>query len=130
MHKKLLFYEQAEKAILNAKSTGHMLAIFSLSFSSKAENGVIESDGRAIVERCISNMLNEHDVVVHTGKDECLILVRNLKDMCLVKNVAGKVMTLFERWPYQPAGRVSAKVGCAVYPMDGEGAEVLIEMPT
>jgi diguanylate cyclase (GGDEF)-like protein/PAS domain S-box-containing protein len=82
---------------------------------------------RAAAER-LSHAVRAEDTVAHVGGDEFVVVLAELADARSAAQVAGKIVEAFTS-PFTLAGRevfVTASVGIAIYPGDGEEGEALI----
>jgi diguanylate cyclase (GGDEF)-like protein len=84
-----------------------------------------------------SDVLNAHVVVggmrevvlSRTGGDEFVVLLPEVENLSAVECVARRILARFEQ-PFRAAQRsvfVTASIGIAIYPSDGETADVLIQ---
>ena len=136
LNEKVLFYDLLEASILNARRAQKALAVLYVIFSI-SENGKIYQikssftnswDVLASAEKRISETLGKSDDVAWIGLHECLVLSRDLQNMRAVEAAADRVLHTVMR-SSEAAGakyRISASIGCAVYPADGGSAKTLI----
>jgi len=76
----------------------------------------------------VAGCVRDSDTVARLGGDEFTIILLNLKEPELVARVAEKIVGLL-RQPFTVQGRefhLSASVGIAMYPQDGDSVELLV----
>jgi EAL domain-containing protein (putative c-di-GMP-specific phosphodiesterase class I)/GGDEF domain-containing protein len=128
----ILFSNKVERAILSARNTGSALAVFCLvsdgfknvNFFGNKDEFARSSDALASAEKRLSDVLNKSDLLVWTGQDKCMILTQNMSDIGEVRIFADKLRAALVA--HGAERRISASIGCAVYPLDGSSSELLI----
>lgn len=81
------------------------------------------------VAKRLKDALREVDAVCRQSGDEFLVLLRQLEHWGFLAEVAKRVLLSIEAPVSTPAGntRVSASIGIAIFPQDGEDVETLIK---
>ena len=77
----------------------------------------------------LSASLNETDMAARYGEDEFVILIRNLQFKNNIKDIIDTIMGCF-RQPFRVNNQdyyVTASIGVAVYPLDGENVETILK---
>lgn len=124
--------EIIKKEIERADREGNILAVLFLDIDNfKTINdsyGHPTGDQLLItISRCLSQIL-ENQVVARLAGDEFLILIRDIKEKEEALQYAQKIMKLFEKALdiFQQYCYVSASIGIAFYPYDGDSYEGLL----
>ena len=129
-----LFKDRLNQAIYLAERTGKYLGIIFLDLDSfKAVNDTLGHSGgdallQDVAEKLRSN-LRKSDTVARFGGDEFLLLINNITECSMIKNIASNIMKQFTS-PFKLSGQeyyVTACAGIAVYPIDGEDCDTLIK---
>lgn len=129
-----LFKYQLEQAIYLARRTEEFIGVISLDLDSfKAVNDTMGHDaGDEVISQLavrISQCLRKHDIISRFGGDEFSIMLTSIKQIEYIEKVTNKIMKSFVK-PMTVKGQdffVTASIGIAVYPLDGEDAETLIK---
>lgn len=129
-----LFSDRLNQAIQLAKRTENFLAVVFLDLDSfKIINDIMGHSGGDIVIKKVGDglvqRLRKIDTVARFGGDEFLVLINNIYNMKDVSKVADNIMKLFDK-PFLVDGQeffISCSAGIAIYPIDGEDTEILIQ---
>lgn len=128
-----LFTDRLNIALANARRAGQMVAVLFLDLDQfKAVNdsvghGLGDELLRRVGER-LSALVRDGDTVARTGGDEFTLLLPNLTRTQDVVDVASRIIETF-RIPWSVGGhefRVTASIGIAVSPGDGDDADLLV----
>ena len=128
------FSQQLKRSLESARSSHAQLAILFLDLDQfKLVNDTLGHDvGDKLLVQVAHRLSNESGAslaLARIGGDEFNILVENTGDMTALKQVAERYIAIFQS-PFQCAGRelsISASIGIAVYPKDGEDAVTLVK---
>jgi len=129
-----LFLDRFEIAMANARRHGTRLGLLSLGLDNLKE--INEALGHAAgdqalqtVARCIATSVRTVDSVNRNGGDEFLVLLAEISEVSNASDVAEKLRALLveSNGTGDLAARLTASIGIAIYPDDGEVAAVLIE---
>ena len=131
---RLLLTDRLAHALASAKRRqGHVAVLY---IDLDRFKNVNDSLGHAVGDKLlweIAHRLNtcvrEEDTVSRLGGDEFVIVLESLQDQEDAVSIANKVHKAFER-PILVDNRMlhaSASIGIAVYPNDGESAEILLQ---
>jgi diguanylate cyclase (GGDEF)-like protein len=128
------FHRDLVEAVDEARSTGAKLAVLLIDLDHFTRiNGVfgLDAGNRILAEAGarIRGCLRKSDKVVRLGSDEFAVLLEGVKTPDLTAVVAERVRALFSQ-PFEVAQRnayVSASIGIALYPRDGESAGDLLK---
>jgi diguanylate cyclase (GGDEF)-like protein len=128
------FYRKLVHGVERARNLGSSLAVLFVDLDRfKRINGIFGLDaGNRIIREAtnrIRRCLREGDVVSRLGGDEFAVLLEGIEMPSLTATVAQRIRAEFEQ-PFEIAQRqayVSASVGIALYPRDGESAEDLMK---
>jgi diguanylate cyclase (GGDEF)-like protein/PAS domain S-box-containing protein len=129
-----LFTDRLNNGLANARRTGQMVAVLYLDLDRfKAVNdtvghGLGDQLLRRVAERLLS-LVRDGDTVARAGGDEFTLLLPNLTKMEDVVDVATRITGTFRK-PWSVGGqdfRVTASIGIAVYPDDGDDADLLVK---
>ena len=131
---RLFLSEQINHSIFLSKSMGKMLAIMFLDLDDfKMINDTMGHDigDQLLVEVSIRlvNTLRKRDTVARIGGDEFIILIEDVEDMDYINKVSEKILKCFNE-PFRLNNQgcfVTTSIGVAIYPTDGECADVLIK---
>jgi len=131
---RLLFAEKLDQAILHAKVSGKLLAVFFLDLDDfKIINDTLGHDWGDQLLIDISKRLLEVPCITDTasrfGGDEFIILVNNFTDPDDISRIAEIILNIFNE-PFKlndHACIVTASIGIALYPIDGENKDLLIK---
>jgi len=131
---RLLFSDQLSHAILLSDRMAKMLAILYLDLD--GFKMINDTMGHTIgdqllveVSKRLVNSVRKSDLFARIGGDEFIIMIENIEDIETVNVVAEKVLTSFNR-PYKLNNQdvfITASIGVAIYPSDGDNAETLIK---
>ncbi len=131
---RLLLTDRLAHALASARRREGRVAVLFIDLD-RFKN-INDSLGHAVGDRLlweIAHRLNtcvrEEDTVARLGGDEFVIVLENLQGKEGVAAIAAKIHRAFER-PIQVDNRllhVSASIGIAVFPDDGENAEMLMQ---
>lgn len=136
---RVLFEQRLAEALLMCARRGDNMAVLFLDVD--RFKPVNDAFGHSAGDRALSvlasrlrSCVRQEDVVARIGGDEFLILIRNFEDAEDVSVVARKILTVVEkplsfRSPIDASGpvQVSVSIGIALYPVDGNSAEELIQ---
>lgn len=131
---RILFMDRLKKAIAIAKRNKEMLAVLFLDLDNfKTVNDTFgHSRGdkllKAVSER-LKKVSREADTIARLGGDEFTILITQVSKKEDVVKVIRRIIEALEP-PFQISGNefyVTASVGVAIYPDDGEDAETLLK---
>ncbi len=129
-----LFINRLEQSIHLARRLEKLIGVIFLDLDSfKAVNDTVGHAGgdeilKRVAER-LSRSLRKSDTVARFGGDEFLISVNQISRVEDIKTIADNIMKTFAE-PFRINGQqffISASAGIAVFPIDGEEAEVLIK---
>ena len=131
---RLFLSEQINHSIFLSNSMKKILAIMFLDLDDfKMINDTMGHDigDQLLVEvsKRLVNTLRECDTVARIGGDEFIILIEDVEDMNYINKVSEKILKCFN----EPFGLnnqgcfVTTSIGVAIYPTDGECADVLIK---
>jgi diguanylate cyclase (GGDEF)-like protein len=129
-----LFLDHLGQAIANARRNDQQLAVFFLDLDRfKVIN---DSLGHAVGDKLlqkvaerVTNVLRGQDTVARMGGDEFTILAPVVRDGDAAAHIAVKIQEAI-RQPLTVDGRelfVSASIGIAIFPNDGETADILLK---
>ena len=128
------FHRELVRAVERARNLGSALAVLFVDLDRfKRINGVFGLDAgnrvlreaAARVRRCV----REDDGVSRVGSDEFAVLLEGIEIPSLTASIAERIRAEFTQ-PFEIAQReayVSASIGVALYPRDGESAEDLLK---
>lgn len=130
---KILFCDRVRQAVLTAQREEKILAVLYLDLDGfeKINHTLGMSNGDAIlieVANRILGTIRKSDSAARTGNDDYLILAQNLHDITAVETVIQRITEVF-RLPYWIGNHgvsLSASIGCALYPVDGQDEYSLI----
>jgi diguanylate cyclase (GGDEF)-like protein len=131
---RLLFTEQLNHAILLANRLNKPLAIlfFDLDDFKRINDSLGHSAGdqllKDVAQRLVAT-LRSSDICARIGGDEFIIMIENAEDISGINTVAKKILQIFKE-PYnlnKETYFMSASVGIAMYPIDGNDSETLIK---
>ena len=128
-----LFYERFEIERLHADRDNRSMAVVSLDLDKfKAVNdGLGHAAGDAVLieaARRLTGCLRQVDVVARFGGDEFVLLLPEVQGPPAALRVGEKIVAAF-RQPFAVQGRelrLSASLGIALYPTNGQGVEALL----
>ncbi|NNF86936.1 MAG: EAL domain-containing protein [Acidimicrobiia bacterium] len=130
---RMLFRDRLDQAIKRAKRTGGWASVLFVDLDnfSVVNDQLGHEIGDELLRRAaerISDTVRAADTVAHLGGDEFAIVVEGTDDTTAAESVAEKAVTSLGQ-PYRIDGRdlqVSASIGVAVFPVDGEDADGLL----
>ncbi len=129
-----LFTDRLDIALANARRAGQMVAVLFLDLdrfkvvNDKVGHGSGDQLLRSVAER-LTSLVRDGDTVARAGGDEFTLLLPNVTKMEDVVDVATRIAETFRK-PWSVGGcefRVTASIGIAVYPDDGDDAELLVK---
>ena len=129
-----LFTDRLNLALANARRAGQMVAVFYLDLdrfkvvNDTVGHGLGDQLLRRVAERLL-NLVRDGDTVARAGGDEFTLLLPNLAKMEDVVDVAKRITETFRK-PWTVGGHefcVTASTGIAVYPDDGDAADLLVK---
>lgn len=131
---RLLFKNRLEHSIHLAKRTEKLIAVMFIDIDSfKGVNDSIGHEGgdellKQIGER-LAAAVRKHDTVARFGGDEFLIMITQLSQVEDIRTIAGHVLDTFKQPVVVKKQEffISASIGIAVYPQDGDDAELLMK---
>jgi diguanylate cyclase (GGDEF)-like protein/PAS domain S-box-containing protein len=131
---RVLFYDRLTTALEDTARTGKRLAVMMLDLDGfKTINDSLgHSDGDRLlmlVSERLRTILRKSDTIARMGGDEFMVLLPHLNVTDHVEIVAQKLLDAFNR-PYMLNERrvhITTSIGIAVYPDDGDGADMLIQ---
>lgn len=129
-----LFLDRFEIAMANARRHGTRLGLLLLGLDNLKE--INETLGHAVgdralqtVARCMATSVRTVDTVNRHGGDEFLVLLAEISEVSNAIDVAEKLRALLDKCDGtgEFEFRLTASIGIAIYPDDGEVAGALIE---
>ena len=128
-----LFINRLEQSIHLAKRSEKLIGWFSsISIRSRRSTIILATmvvmSAEKVADR-LSQSLRKYDMVARFGGDEFVISLNQITRVEDIKTIADNIMKTFTR-PFNIKGQeffISASAGIAVYPVDGEEAELLIK---
>ena len=131
---RILFSDRLSQAIHLAKRNERFVGVLFLDLDGfKMVNDTMgHSGGDALLKelaRGLHSRLRKTDTLARFGGDEFLLLINNLTDEKDIIKIADTIMELFKH-PFSISEQefyVTASIGIAMYPLDGEDAETLIK---
>ncbi|MGE5404285.1 MAG: EAL domain-containing protein, partial [Candidatus Saccharibacteria bacterium] len=131
---RILFKNRLEQSIELAKRTQTLIGVVFIDLDSfKAVNDTMGHDvGDEILQQVagrLSGCVRKHDTVCRFGGDEFLIKITNISRPQNINKIADHLMSIFTQ-PITVKNQeffITASAGVAVYPADGEAADVLIK---
>lgn len=131
---RLLFTEQLNHAIHIADRTEEVVSIMFLDLDGfKMINDTMGHHAgdkllKKVSDRLVKTLRNT-DIIARIGGDEFIIMIESIENINDVKIIADKIIKSFKK-SFLIDGQdcfISTSIGVAVYPTDGENAEVLIK---
>jgi len=131
---RLLFNDRLDKAIQSARETDKLIVVIFLDLDNfKMINDTVGHDQgdellKLVAER-LSGILREGDIVSRIGGDEFLVLLQSLPGLDAITRVEERIIQSFKQ-PFvlnELKYNITASIGAAVFPVDGESAEALIK---
>ncbi|GHU33003.1 hypothetical protein AGMMS50256_24120 [Betaproteobacteria bacterium] len=131
---RLLFNDRLNTAMLQAHRNQQWLAVMLLDLDHfKSINDSLDHNAGdrllTIVSWRLSGLLRESDTLARFGGDEFALLLPELTSHADAAMLAKRMVLSFEK-PFELEGRevfTSTSIGIAVYPADGENAEILLK---
>lgn len=134
LYNKEWFVEHLGKSIHKARRSASLIGIIFLDLDSfKAINDTMgHSIGDSVLKTIssrLSSCLREEDVIARFGGDEFLMMVENISTQEELKKITDRIMNSFNECIYVQDVEyfLTASVGVAVYPVDGEDPDALIK---
>lgn len=130
---RVLFRDRLSEAMKRAERTGQWASVLFVNldhFNDLNDQFGLETGDELLQEAAerITNTVRAADTVGHLGGDEFAVVVEGSDDTAAAESVAGKVLATLAQ-PYELQGHelhVTASIGVAIYPIDGEGADTLL----
>ena len=130
---RMLFRDRLDQSIKRARRSGGWASVLFVDLDnfSVVNDQLGHEVGDELLKRAaqrISETVRAADTVAHLGGDEFAIVVEGADDTTAAESVAEKAVTSLHE-PYRIDGRdlqVSASIGVAVFPVDGEDADALL----
>ncbi|HSR65652.1 MAG TPA: sensor domain-containing diguanylate cyclase, partial [Xanthomonadaceae bacterium] len=127
------FQAELDAALASARERGECFALLYLDLDGfKAANDTCGHEGgdRLLLDvaQRLRASLRQGDAVARLGGDEFVVLVRACRDADAARAIADKLRLTLGR-PYQLGGHrfdISASIGLAMYPDDGDSADALL----
>ena len=128
-----LMTDRLNLALANARRAGQMVAVLFLDLDRfKTVNDTVghalgDQLLRHVAER-LTTLVRDGDTVARAGGDEFTLLLPNLTRRDDIVDVASRISETFRK-PWSVGGhefRVTASIGIAVYPDDGDAADMLV----
>jgi diguanylate cyclase (GGDEF)-like protein/PAS domain S-box-containing protein len=131
---RLLFNDRLNTAMSQAHRSQYLLAIMLLDLDHfKSINDSLGHHAGdlllAAVSQRLAGLLREGDTLARLGGDEFAVLLPDITSHADAAMLASRVVLSFEK-PFNLEGRevfISTSIGIAVYPADGENAELLLK---
>lgn len=129
-----LFKDRLRQSLPLARRTGKLVGVVFLDLDSfKAVNDSIGHEGGDVILKKVSDRLSsslrQYDTVARFGGDEFLIALNQIDRIDDIKKIANHIMQTFAL-PFDVDDQeffISASAGIAVFPFDGEEADILIK---
>lgn len=131
---RILFYDRLSMALAQAQRDSHPVAIIMLDLDEfkKVNDTQGHNAGdkllQGVAER-LTHMFRRSDTIARLGGDEFVLLLPDLPYAEVARNVAKRIIHCFQK-PFDIGGTqvgITASLGVAVFPGDGEDAETLIK---
>ncbi len=131
---RFLFSDRVKQAICLAGRTEKLVSIMFIDLDNfKSINDTIgHSGGDKLlkeISKALSKKTRKSDTVARFGGDEFMIMINNINNHKDILKIADKVMKIFEKAFIidEQEFLITASLGIATYPIDGEDAETLIK---
>ncbi len=132
---RILFYDRLNQAIIRARRSKESLAVLFLDLDGfKRVNDTLGHTAGDVLLREASKRIaacvRESDTVARMGGDEFTVIISNVRTLTSIEHVAKKIGATFGS-PFDLDGKicsVSASIGVAIYPENGETAEQLVKI--
>ena len=131
---KKLFINRLEQNIHSAKRNGFLIGVMFVDLDSfKSVNDTMGHSAGDIVLKTIAerfkNCLRKEDTVSRFGGDEFIVQISNIERVEDLYKISEKIMDIFQKpvLVQNVEFVITASVGVAVYPVDGEESETLIK---
>ncbi|BAZ40766.1 diguanylate cyclase/phosphodiesterase [Calothrix sp. NIES-4101] len=131
---RILFKDKLEATLTQASHNDEKLAVCFLDLD--RFQTINDTLGHAIGDQLLQNVaqrisqcLREGDTIARWGGDEFTIILPNIQDVKNAANIQEKIIAAFKA-PFNIEHHclyISASIGVALYPVDGEDAETLIK---
>jgi len=130
---RVLFRDRLDQAIKRARRTGGWVSVLFVNLDnfSVVNDQLGHEVGDELLQRAsarIGETIRAADTVAHLGGDEFAIVVEGSDDTSAAESVAQKAVSSLAE-PYRVGGRdlhVSASIGVAIFPVDGDDADALL----
>ena len=129
-----LFMDRLAHAIAAARRSGHLVAVMFVDLDSfKSVNDTQGHDaGDALLKEAAHRLVacvRETDTVARHGGDEFTVVLTDVTDRNAVTTVATKMLDAMSRAFHlrEQDAKIGCSIGIALYPKDGDRAEVLLE---
>jgi len=129
-----LFYSELSNSLQFAKNNNLLLGILFIDLDGfKIINDTFGHNSGDIVLKTISERLlktvRQNDMVSRFGGDEFIVIMKNLNDTIIIKNVCEKIITEVGKSIVFNGNNsnVTASIGIAIFPTDGDNMDILIK---
>jgi len=131
---RLLFVEELNHAIFLAQRSSKMLAVLFLDLDGfKMINdtmGHVTGDQLLLaISKRLTDTVRKSDIVARIGGDEFIVMIEHVENVDGVKAFMDKILASFNK-PFTIKEQelfVTTSLGAAIYPADGDNADVLIQ---
>ncbi len=128
------FTKYLSQAVINAKNQDYLLVVMFLDIDrfKNINNSLGHEIGDKLIQdfaQRLKNSLSSSDLIARWGGDEFTILIPEINNLQEITKISEKILKTFKH-PFQINGQelyLSASIGIAIYPRDGESAETLIK---
>ncbi len=131
---RILFFDRLSMALAQAQRDSHLVAIIMLDLDEFKK--VNDTQGHNVGDRLLqsvavrlTHMFRRSDTIARLGGDEFVLLLPDLPYADVARNVAERIVHCFQK-PFDIEGAqvaITASLGVAIFPGDGEDAETLIK---
>ncbi len=131
---RLLLTSRLSQAIKRAKREGSKIAVLFLDLDRFKE--INDTFGHSYGDEILTTVttrfkiaMREKDTIARIGGDEFIILIEEMEDVSDIDQVLSKILNVFkdEIMVFQHSFKLSASIGVALYPDDGNNIEDLIK---